>query len=461
MQHRHHVTHKMPKPGRDGTTSRQYPLKGLVVLLLLCSTLPAWAGDRGQQTPRTYEMATAIRAVHGITPVGEIHRRPLTSSVVEYSVQVRVGPRDHDVIGLHRVVKEHIPFTPIHASKAVLMAHGDIWGFDAAFLASLAVPSILDSQALPIFLAEHNVDVWGIDFRWTLVPAATTDFSFMQQWDMTTDVQDLGTALFIARLTRLFTGSGFGKIRLLGWSRGGQTGYAYLSTETQRSLRHVRGFIPVDTFLKTDVEKLRQAACDRFAARQAMLHAGTYHDATGVLVSQVGTLAVTAPNDPSSVVSGLTHFQAALFLGTSTYALFEPVPVYHFTGGRTEVGIPIILLYTQDAYWVDFLRGAAPYEPVNLLAQAEALTCDETDLPFDDHLAEITVPVLCVGAGGGIGEFGVYTTTLLGSTDVSIHLVTLLPPADRAKDVGHADLFLADDAKMLVWQPILSWLQNH
>jgi len=195
MQHRHHVTPKMSKPGRDGTTSRQYPLKGLVVLLLLYSTLPAWAGGRSHQTPRTYDMATAIRAIHGLTPLGEIHRRPLTSSVVEYSVQVRVGPRDHDVIGLHRVVKERIPFAPIHASKAVLIAHGDIWGFDAAFLASLAVPSILDSQALPVFLAEHGVDVWGIDFRWTLVPAATTDFSFMQQWSMTTDVQDLDTRL--------------------------------------------------------------------------------------------------------------------------------------------------------------------------------------------------------------------------------------------------------------------------
>jgi hypothetical protein len=29
-----------------------------------------------------------------------------------------------------------------------------------------------------------------------------------------------------------------------------------------------------------------------------------------------------------------------------------------------------------------------------------------------------------VGAGGGFGESGVYTTTLLGSTDVSTHIVT-------------------------------------
>jgi len=82
-------------------------------------------------------------------------------------------------------------------------------------------------------------------------------------------------------------------------------------------------------------------------------------------------------------------------------------------------------------------------------------------VPFDDHLADITVPVLYVGAGGGFGAFGVYTTTLLGSTDVSIHLTTLVPPADRIEDFGHVDLFLADDAAALVWQPILDWLQSH
>ena len=38
---------------------------------------------------------------------------------------------------------------------------------------------------------------------------------------------------------------------------------------------------------------------------------------------------------------------------------------------------------------------------------------DALDLPFDDHLGEITVPILAVGAGGYFGNLIEYTTTLL------------------------------------------------
>jgi hypothetical protein len=96
-----------------------------------------------------------------------------------------------------------------------------------------------------------------------------------------------------------------------------------------------------------------------------------------------------------------------------------------------------------------------------VVVDGDVATCDQTDVPFDDHLAEIKVPVLYVGAGGGFGEFGVYTTTLLGSTDVTTHIVHKVPAAQRIVDYGHADLFLAGDAQTQVWQPILDWVQTH
>lgn len=40
-------------------------------------------------------------------------------------------------------------------------------------------------------------------------------------------------------------------------------------------------------------------------------------------------------------------------------------------------------------------------------------------------------------------------------------MVSLLPPGDRIADFGHADLFQADDAETLVWEPILEWLETH
>jgi hypothetical protein len=58
-------------------------------------------------------------------------RRVLSGSpsgdIVEYSFQVPVGSGTHDVIGVHRVVRETAPWVPARSSKGILLAHGDVW----------------------------------------------------------------------------------------------------------------------------------------------------------------------------------------------------------------------------------------------------------------------------------------------------------------------------------------------
>ena len=80
-------------------------------------------------------------------------------------------------------------------------------------------------------------------------------------------------------------------------------------------------------------------------------------------------------------------------------------------------------------------------------------------LPYDDYLAEVKVPVLYVGAEGGFGHSGEYSTTLLGSTDVTTLNVSLLP--DPSLDFGHSDLFWADNAQTVAWEPIYNWVRSH
>ena len=171
------------------------------------------------------------------SPVSAIQRRALTANVAEYYFTVRVGSGPYDQIGIHRVVKESAPNVPVRAPRAVFMAPGDIWNFRAAFLTG--------AKPIPVFLAENGIDVWGIDYRWTFVPASVTDVSFMRTWGLEQDARDLGIAIGVARATRTLTGSGLGKVFLLGWSRGGQIGYAYLDGETQlpQALRQVKGLI--------------------------------------------------------------------------------------------------------------------------------------------------------------------------------------------------------------------------
>lgn len=392
-------------------------------------------------------------------PVSPIERHSLGHGVAEYFFTVQVGAGTYDRIGLHRIVKEIAPNVPAHASRAVFLAPGDIWNFQAAFEGR--------ANPLPLFLAENGIDVWGIDYRWTRVPASVTDLSFMQHWGLEQDAHDLGVALGVARVTRGLTGSGLGKIFLLGWSRGGQIGYAYLNDETRLppALRQVRGFIPVDIYLKTDVPQLQSFACQRQQASAAAVAAGNYAATSGVLINLIGTLATTNPSGASPVVPGFDNHQAGLFVGELTFALLgglEPVPFYHFTGGTLDAnGVPTGLSYSNEADLFHFEIGASPYQPNQELADADASTCGTPAVSFDDHLHDITVPVFYLGAGGGFGEYGLYTLTLLGSTDVTSHIVHQTTPDQRLFDFGHADLFIGNAAQTLAWQPILDWVRAH
>lgn len=376
-----------------------------------------------------------------------------------------MGDGPYDEIGIHRVVRETAPFVPAVTEKALFLAPGDIWNFRAAFLTG--------SHPLPVFLAENGVDVWGIDYRWTFVPPGTADTSFMQNWGIEQDAADLGHAIAVARFARTMSGSGHGTLFLLGWSRGGQIGYAYLDAETQLppGHRNVRGFIPVDIYLKTDVPQLKAFACQREQNTEAAIAAGGYANAVGGLVSVLGTLAIADPNG-SSILNGppfnlgdYTNREAGLLVGEATFALLgglEPAPFYHFTGGVFgPTGKPAGLLYSNELDLFTFEQAASPFQPNRELADADASTCEATNVTFDDHLADITVPVFYIGAGGGFGEFGIYTTTLLGSTDVTSLVIHKTPPEQRLFDYGHADLFVANDAETLVWQPMLDWLTAH
>jgi pimeloyl-ACP methyl ester carboxylesterase len=428
-------------------------------LLLLAGALALPVLSAAQASPNPEIHAATAQAF------SSVERRALTADVAEYFFKVRVGSGPYDEIGVHRVVKEIAPNVPVHATDALFLAAGDIWSFRAAFLTG--------AHPLPVFLAENGVDVWGIDYRWTLVPATVTDFSFMKDWGLEQDARDLGVALGVTRFTRALTGSGFGKIDLLGWSRGGQIGYAYLNGESQvpSGLRQVKGFIPVDIYLKTDVAQLQALACQRQQNTEATIAGGGFANPSGDLIATLGVLAATDPNGSSFLngppfnLPGYTNRQAGLLVGEATFAFLaglEPTPFYHFTGGTFDAeGKPAGLLYSNEADLFTFEQASAPFQPNQELADADASTCGQTDVAFDDHLADIKVPVLYIGAGGGFGEFGIYTTTLLGSTDVTTHIVHKVPADQRLADYGHADLFLANDAQTLVWQPILDWVQAH
>ncbi|HVT15776.1 MAG TPA: hypothetical protein VHQ90_06265 [Thermoanaerobaculia bacterium] len=58
----------------------------------------------------------------------------------------------------------------------------------------------------------------------------------------------------------------------------------------------------------------------------------------------------------------------------------------------------------------------------------------------------------------GIGR--IFSLLLASLAAVAVPALAM-PANQRLSDYGHADLFLAGDARTLVWQQILEWLTAH
>ena len=170
-------------------------------------------------------------------------------------------------------------------------------------------------------MASKGIDVWGMDFAWTLVPLETTDFTFMKDWGIERDVDHTLAAMSVVRLIRGLTGQGLGQMNLFGYSYGVGVAYAAAGRETQQHpiLQDVKGLVAVDQVMKysADDESSRQSVCNAAAAIKKQIDAGVYQNSGGVMFGRFGNLATSAPNDPSTLVPGLTNYQAALAVGTN------------------------------------------------------------------------------------------------------------------------------------------------
>ncbi len=405
--------------------------------------------------------------VSGIAPsLVSILRSPLDGGLAEYTFILKVGKGRYDRIGLHRVVKEKYPFIPVKTDRVVMMVHGDTSDFHSTFLMTTD-----QDRSSAVYLAQKDIDVWGIDLRWALVPAATTDFSFMQGWNSDTHLQDIDLGMKLARLVRMLTGSGHDKIFLLGHSRGAQLVYAYANQETQLSekQRNLRGIIPIDMIYKLPVgeQALKDAAYGRYLAYKSLYDSGQYHSDEGAQLKALAALAAAAPHDPSPAVPGMTNMQAALLALTSTYATIpaplQPItPFYHYLAGAfDDNGLPAGLRYADYEYVSRIALSSPDYQSLGEQIDGEALISDAVDVPYDDHLGDVEVPVLYVGAAGGMGSYGEYTQTLLGSSDQTSLIIQKESPDLAVLDFGHADLIWADSALSEVWQTIGQWIRTH
>lgn len=222
-------------------------------------------------------------------------------------------------------------------------------------------------------------------------------------------------------------------------------------------LRQVGTWIPVDNSPVTDTEEWNEIAnCIFIPELQGMWDSGEYGYFVGF--DLVGNLARDEPDGPSPIIEGFTNIQVAMFFGAGPLWDWEGA---HYLAGVWEDDFPVDFVHCSVDQWLDFAIAGAPWQPTRFLWDYSLWGCDGNDVPWDDNFADVTLPVLNVAADGGIGPTTYYCPTLLGSSDITYLDIGMLSPEESLFDFGHIDLFLADVAPELVWQPILDWVDDH
>ena len=426
-------------------------------MLVLSFASAAAASAQGRITiPATAQLAVQVSAT---TP----QREALGGDVAHYTWDVRLGPGPHDVIRLHRVVREDRPNEPAKLAKAVMFFPGLPTYFTGLYLTPLISDVPAPDRAIAIYLAKNNIDVWGMDYRWAMVPEDTTDFGFMRKWGVQRDVEDAQIALTLARWIRGEWSRPADPLFLTGLSYGALMSYAVAANDTQRPVkfRNVKGIIPIDDGIKYDSPGHQADQCANLDEVRAMMKSGAYYWDNRFLWA-IGQLAIDDPTGDSPFAPGMDNYHFALGVGGWPQDASLP---WHFAGSYLDAdGNPTALRFTEERLWFDLLtKNEPPYSPVRVDVEIATVDCDVPNAgpTYADHIGEVTVPLFYVGAAGGIGRFGEYATTLVASPDVTILIVQQLGDDDRAEDYGHADLMIGLDAESLVWRPILEWIMTH
>jgi hypothetical protein len=402
--------------------------------------------------------ATACGQPYGCE-VLDYQRAEILPGIVHYSALLQVGPGEHDRIGLHRVVRENREGYPLKTKNRIFLQHGDAKNFVGMFLPTLYSSNLPADFGLAIYLARANVDVWGIDQGWTLLTYDVTDFSFLADWGLQRQVDDLRTAIAVAREVRALNGGSDDRFNLLGYSSGAMTGYALINEEAALPKRErlVQGFVAADmAYISTDPD-WTATNCDSVLYDFGPAYeSGQYLYDAGF--SFLGALARDHPDDPTPLGLGLTNLETALFFGTAP--LFGNTPVHYLAGEFDETGLATGLQYVSTDAWLDFMISARDLHPTLFWLDYSEVLCG-MDTPFDDNLADVTIPVLNWGTAGGIGPYGSEMATVLGSRDWSEWLVSTHPPEDVLLDFAHIDLFMAHHAPELAWEALRDWIRAH
>ena len=365
----------------------------------------------------------------------------INEDIAKYQIKVKVGPEKYDSITLTNYVSEKNPWqTDVKENLVILPGQG----LTEKFYSDMAV-----------YYAQQGYCVYILDRRETNIPSSETDYSFMKKWTGEKHLKDIYEGITASRIhTAFISGESIENITVtaIGHSHGALLITAYEASDYDDLARGaVDRVVPVDIIIKYNPaeQALIQGQAQAFNEIHASLQSGTYYaDNMGTMMG-LAYLAVTAPQNDSSM-QGLTNLQLFRFVATQTYACskYPYTPDYHYWSGDLNG-----LYYTDEAQLLSLALngGAVPYTPKYIDEYMAGLMGNIQG--YEINPSKVDSPVLYVGLGGGFGTYGAWWfESKVANTNRNVSSINW-------SNQGHASL-LIDRNSPEVWARIDNWIKQ-
>jgi pimeloyl-ACP methyl ester carboxylesterase len=334
--------------------------------------------------------------------------------IYEWTYQVTVGKSPFDKIALHRVAKG--PNPPAHPEATVLYLPGTNMNGEVA----------LDDPrySFQVYLAEHGVDVWSMDYRTHFIPPQTpeNDLAELAGWTNGLFESDIDAAAKFVNEK-----SGHSRIFVAGFSRGVE--FAYLFAAKHYPER-VAGIIALDGFIPTHPMRSEPLPAGQYADDIGGKHL-TY-DKRHTLMQMV----IDNPDKPAPIPKYKTareNLEHVMYDATPGNGAFANMP-----GGYSDAVVLAKLLIAYDRYWPSVQDGENPFTP-ELLAS----------------LRSSKIPVIAFAST----NFGANWPTQVEAASKSTGAPD--PSFTKFDNWGHLDVLAGTKSESEVYAPTAAWIKQH
>jgi pimeloyl-ACP methyl ester carboxylesterase len=342
--------------------------------------------------------------------VGNARSFPFEPGVQETLFRASVGPSPFDHIALHRYRDSHSS-----AHKPVMLylpgtnMNGEAANDDPRY-------------SLILYLAQHGVDVWALDYRTHFIPPQTAI-------DQLTELKDWTNELFSVDIRTaakfVVAESGVERIFVAGFSRGASFAYAYAAAHPD----HLQGLLLLDG-------PILSAPSDSSPPSVYATDVGGKHltwDKRQALLAMV----IKNPDGPAPIPAFKTAAENLAHVVYSSSGFGGAGGLANPVDGFSDLPALARLMIAYDRYWPT----VQDYE--------------DSDGPMLHALTGTTIPVLAFSSTNISLQWAqriADSAASTGSTDVTVKPL---------KGWGHLDVICGSHAEREVFAPTLDWIKQH